>query len=169
MNLNLTRRGRLVLAAAVLAVVAIFVAVAAPGGSKADDRLDVAVLLPNFGSARWTKADAPTFKAAFAKAGVRGTVVNAGGDPAVHAQQAVDAMARGAKVLILANVDADTDASIAAVAHRRGVKVVYYDSLALKGGGDFYVSSTTSRSASCRARAWSAASAPRAPRASSSS
>jgi D-xylose transport system substrate-binding protein len=136
----LTGRARVLLGAAVLLVAALVVGFATTRDSKADDHLDVAVLLPNFGSARWQQSDAPTFRKAFAKAGVKGSVVNAGGDPAVHAQQAVDAMERGAKVLILANVDADTDASIAAVAHRRGVKVVYYDSLALKGGGDYYVS-----------------------------
>jgi D-xylose transport system substrate-binding protein len=136
----LTGRARVLIGAAVLLAAALVIGFATTRDSKADDHLDVAVLLPNFGSARWAQADAPAFRAAFAKAGVKGTVVNAGGDPAVHAQQAVDAMTRGAKVLILANVDADTDASIAAVAHRRGVKVVYYDSLALKGGGDYYVS-----------------------------
>jgi D-xylose transport system substrate-binding protein len=136
----LTGRARVLLGAAVLLVAALVVGFATTRDSKADDHLDVAVLLPNYGSARWQQSDAPAFQKAFAKAGVAGTVVNAGGDPAVHAQQAVEAMSRGAKVLILANVDADTDASIAAVAHRHGVKVVYYDSLALKGGGDYYVS-----------------------------
>lgn len=136
----LTGRARVLIGAAVLLVAAAVVGFATTRDSKADDHLDVAVLLPNYGSARWQQADAPAFRAAFAKAGIAGTVVNAGGDPATHAQQAVEAMSRGAKVLILANVDADTDASIAAVAHRRGVKVVYYDSLALKGGGDYYVS-----------------------------
>jgi D-xylose transport system substrate-binding protein len=108
-------------------------------GDGAADR--VAVLLPDSkSSVRWETADRPLLKAAFDAAKVPVTIQNAEGDKSTQQQQAEQAITNGAKVLLLVNLDSGSGAAIEANAKSRGVKVIDYDRLTLKGQADYYVS-----------------------------
>jgi D-xylose transport system substrate-binding protein len=108
------------------------------GGGDADR---VAVLLPDSkSSVRWETQDRPLLKKAFDDAGVPVTISNAEGDKSTQQQQAEQAITNGAKVLLLVNLDSGSGAAIAADAKAKGVKVIDYDRLTLKGSSDYYVS-----------------------------
>jgi len=110
----------------------------AAGGGEPDK---VAVLLPDSkSSVRWETIDRPEFKAAFERAGVPAEIQNAEGDKATQQTQAEQAITNGAKVLVLVNLDSGSGAAIAANAKSRGVKVIDYGRLTLKGDSDYYVS-----------------------------
>ena len=101
----------------------------------------VAVLLPDTqSSVRWETADRPLLGAAFKQAGVPATIQNAQGDKSTQQQQAEQAITNGAKVILLVNLDSGSGAAIEANAKSRGVKVIDYDRLTLKGSADYYVS-----------------------------
>jgi D-xylose transport system substrate-binding protein len=101
----------------------------------------VAVLLPDSKSSdRWETADRPLLKKAFADAGVPVTISNAEGDKSAQQQQAEQAITNGAKVLLLTNLDSGSGAAIQADAKSKGVKVIDYDRLTLKGSANYYVS-----------------------------
>ncbi len=108
------------------------------GGGKADK---VGVLLPDTkSSVRWESFDRPLLEKAFKSAGVPVTIVNAQGDKSTQQQQAEQLITNGAKVLLLVNLDSGSGAAIEANAASRGVKVIDYDRLTLKGGAKYYVS-----------------------------
>ena len=67
-------------------------------------------------------------------------IQNAQGDKSAQQQQAEQAITNGAKILLLTNLDSGSGAAIQANAKSRGVKVIDYDRLTLKGSGDYYVS-----------------------------
>jgi D-xylose transport system substrate-binding protein len=101
----------------------------------------VAVLLPDTkSSVRWETYDRPLLTQAFKDAGVDATIENAEGDKSAQQQQAEQAITNGAKVLLLTNLDSGSGAAIEANAASRGVKVIDYDRLTLKGNADYYVS-----------------------------
>ena len=101
----------------------------------------VAVLLPDTkSSARWETADRPLLAAAFKAAGVDATIQNAQGDTSTQQQQAEQAITNGAKVLLLTNLDSGSGAAIETAAAAKGVKVIDYDRLTLKGKANYYVS-----------------------------
>jgi D-xylose transport system substrate-binding protein len=107
------------------------------GGSKGK----IAVLLPDSkSSVRWETVDRPFLKKAFDDAGIQNEIQNAEGDKATQQQQAEQAITNGAKVILLVNLDSGSGAAIAANAKSRGVKVIDYDRLTLKGDSDYYVS-----------------------------
>lgn len=126
------------------------IAAACGGGSgdAADTEGSIWVLLPDSASsARWETDDRRFFKAAFEEAGlVEGdqngfTIVNAEGDAAKQQQQAEQAIAAGAKVLLIVNLDSGSAAAIISAARDADVKVVDYDRLTIEGpGADVYVS-----------------------------
>jgi len=108
------------------------------GGSKA---LKVAVLLPDTqSSVRWETADRPLLQQAFKSAGVPVEIQNAQGDKSTQQQQAEQAITNGAKIILLTNLDSGSGAAIENTAKARGVKVIDYDRLTLKGKADYYVS-----------------------------
>ena len=108
------------------------------GGGSAQK---VAVLLPDTkSSVRWETADKPLLKKAFDDAGVPVEIQNAQGDKSAQQQQAEQAITNGAKILLLTNLDSGSGAAIQANAASRGVKVIDYDRLTLKGQADYYVS-----------------------------
>jgi D-xylose transport system substrate-binding protein len=108
------------------------------GGSKAEK---VAVLLPDTqSSVRWETADRPLLQAAFKAAGVPVEIQNAQGDKSTQQQQAEQAITNGAKILLLTNLDSGSGAAIETQAAAKGVKVIDYDRLTLKGKADYYVS-----------------------------
>jgi D-xylose transport system substrate-binding protein len=107
-------------------------------GSKAQK---VGVLLPDTkSSVRWESFDRPLLEAAFKSAGVPVTIENAQGDKSTQQQQAEQLITNGAKVLLLVNLDSGSGAAIEANAQSRGVKVIDYDRLTLKGSAAYYVS-----------------------------
>ena len=111
------------------------------GGSSSSGTGKVAVLLPDTqSSVRWETADRPLLGAAFKQAGVPATIQNAQGDKSTQQQQAEQAITNGAKVILLVNLDSGSGAAIEANAKSRGVKVIDYDRLTLKGSADYYVS-----------------------------
>ena len=102
----------------------------------------IAVLLPDTTSSpRWETDDRRWFDAMLAQAGVSYTISNAQGDPATQRAQAQQALAEGAKVLVLVNLDSQSGAAIIADARAAGAYVVDYDRLTTSGpGADVYVS-----------------------------
>jgi D-xylose transport system substrate-binding protein len=111
------------------------------GGDGGGGAQKVAVLLPDTkSSVRWETADRPLLKKAFDDAGVPVEIQNAQGDKSAQQQQAEQAITNGAKILLLTNLDSGSGAAIQANAASRGVKVIDYDRLTLKGQADYYVS-----------------------------
>jgi D-xylose transport system substrate-binding protein len=111
---------------------------ASTSGNKAQK---VGVLLPDTkSSVRWESFDRPLLQAAFKSAGVPVTIDNAQGDKSTQQQQAEQLITNGAKVLLLVNLDSGSGAAIEANAQSRGVKVIDYDRLTLKGSAAYYVS-----------------------------
>jgi D-xylose transport system substrate-binding protein len=107
-------------------------------GNKAQK---VGVLLPDTkSSVRWESFDRPLLQDAFKAAGVPVTIDNAQGDKSTQQQQAEQLITNGAKVLLLVNLDSGSGAAIEANAQSRGVKVIDYDRLTLKGSAAYYVS-----------------------------
>jgi D-xylose transport system substrate-binding protein len=107
-------------------------------GNKAQK---VGVLLPDTkSSVRWESFDRPLLQQAFKAAGVPVTIDNAQGDKSTQQQQAEQLITNGAKVLLLVNLDSGSGAAIEANAQSRGVKVIDYDRLTLKGSAAYYVS-----------------------------
>jgi D-xylose transport system substrate-binding protein len=110
-------------------------------GGGGSDAQKVAVLLPDTkSSVRWETADKPLLQKAFDDAGVPVEIHNAQGDKSAQQQQAEQAITNGAKILLLTNLDSGSGAAIEANANSRGVKVIDYDRLTLKGSADYYVS-----------------------------
>jgi D-xylose transport system substrate-binding protein len=111
------------------------------GGGGGGEAQKVAVLLPDTKSSdRWEKADRPLLQKAFDDLGVPVEIQNAQGDKSAQQQQAEQAITNGAKVLLLTNLDSGSGAAIESNAKSRGVKVIDYDRLTLKGSRDYYVS-----------------------------
>lgn len=111
-------------------------------GQKAGAGAAVCVLLPDTkSSVRWETQDRPTFIAAFKKANVTATVVNAEGDAQKQRSQADQCLANGAKVILLTSLDSGSGNAIIAAAKSRGAKVIDYDRLNTGGpGAAYYVS-----------------------------
>jgi D-xylose transport system substrate-binding protein len=103
--------------------------------------IDVGVLLPDSqSSVRWETADRPYLDAAFKAAGLSDNITNAQGSPTTQQNQAEADISNGAKVLLLVNLDSGSGAAIEKLAKARGVKVIDYDRLTLKGAASYYVS-----------------------------
>jgi D-xylose transport system substrate-binding protein len=110
-------------------------------GSSDAKAQKVAVLLPDTkSSVRWETADRPLLEQAFKTAGVPVEIQNAQGDKSTQQQQAEQAITNGAKILLLTNLDSGSGAAIETQAAAKGVKVIDYDRLTLKGKADYYVS-----------------------------
>ena len=100
------------------------------------------VLLPDSASSpRWESDDRRFFEEAFTEAGVDHTIVNAEGDAATQQQQAEQAIADGASVILLVSLDTGSGATIIDQAKEAGIQVVEYDRFNTGGsGGAAYVS-----------------------------
>src|SRR5437764_9250496 len=114
-------------------------AIAKPTSSSAS--IKACALLPDTtSSTRYTLFDAPYLKAAFKKAGVAATIVNAHNDPQKQKSQAQQCLAQGAKVILLDQLDPASGASITNLAVSRGAKVIDYDRLVVGSKAAYYVS-----------------------------
>jgi D-xylose transport system substrate-binding protein len=101
----------------------------------------VCVLLPDTTtSVRWQQFDAPAFKAAFKKAGVPATVVNALGQPQKQLSQAEQCISAGSKVGIITDLDKGTSIAIQKKFAAVGGKTIDYDRQIVGGTGSVYVS-----------------------------
>jgi len=128
----------------IIALVAVSVAVTAAlaSGTKTAATTPACVLLPDTkSSVRWATQDRPTFIAAFKKAGIAASVVNAEGDAQKMVSQADQCLANGAKVILVTSLDAGSGCKIISNAQKRGAKVIDYDRLNTGcKGADYYVS-----------------------------
>ena len=127
---------------ALLSVVAVFslIAIALTGCSKKSEGF-VGVILPDAASsARWETADRGFLQAAFDNAGVKVDIQNANGDKAAFATIADQMLSKGAKVLIMVNLDSNSAKAVQDKAAKQGVKTIDYDRLTLNGSASYYVS-----------------------------
>ena len=118
------------------------VGVAAGKETKAAATTPACVLLPDTkSSVRWETQDRPTFVAAFKKAGIAATVVNAEGDAQKQVSQADQCLANGAKVVLVTSLDSGSGCKIIPNAQSRGAKVIDYDRLNTGcKGANYYIS-----------------------------
>lgn len=134
-------RTMLGLLALVVAGLAVFAATALAGTATKKGNIQVAVLLPDTqSSVRWETADRPFLAAAFKKAGLSASIVNAQGSAQTQQTQAEQAITNGAKVILLVDLDSGSGAAIEKNAKAHGVKVIDYDRLTLHGAATYYVS-----------------------------
>src|SRR4029078_6484247 len=140
---NLAKRSAPLVALAVLGALLLVAAASGHGNGKASSSASIkaCALLPDtVSSTRYTLFDAPYLKAAFKKAGVAATVVNAHNDPQKQKNQAQQCLAQGAKVILLDQLDAVSGNSITNLAVSRGAKVIDYDRLVWQSKASYYVS-----------------------------
>lgn len=101
----------------------------------------VFMVLPNSTTIRFESRDAPFFKQAMSKysPGTQVIVQNGEGDPARQQSLVEDAIAQGAKVIVLASTDANLAAGSLKAAENAGVPVVLYDHDAVGGKAEAHV------------------------------
>ena len=116
-------------------------AAAATGAAHAADAQKVFFLLPNSTTIRFESRDAPFFKEALAKyaPGAEVIVQNGEGDPARQQRLVEDAIAQGAKVIVLTSTDANLAAGSLKAAEDAKVPVVLYDHDAVGGKAEAHV------------------------------
>jgi D-xylose transport system substrate-binding protein len=101
----------------------------------------VGVILPDAASStRWESADLPILNAAFKAAGVTVDIQNANGDVAAFQTIANQMLSRGAKVLILVNLDSTSAKEVQDRAKAQDVATIDYDRLTIDGSASYYVS-----------------------------
>ena len=124
-----------------VAVAAVTVAVVASGATARTAQTgSVCVLLPDTkSSVRWEQFDKPAFAAAFKKAGVKATIVNALNDPQKQLSQAEQCISSGAKVGIITSIDTGTSIAIQKKFTAAGGKTIDYDRQIIGGTGSVYV------------------------------
>ncbi|WP_433795503.1 sugar ABC transporter substrate-binding protein [Actinoplanes sp. CA-252034] len=111
------------------------------GGTEITGNAGIGVILPDTkSSARWSTSDPAYLQAAFKKAGITAQIVNAEGDKEEFKRLADTLLDKGAKVLIIASLDAASGKAVIDDAHSRNVPVIDYDRLTLNGNADYYVS-----------------------------
>jgi D-xylose transport system substrate-binding protein len=124
-----------------LAIVALIAAGASARTTSAKAGIKACALLPDTkSSTRYTLFDAPYLKAAFKKAGVSAQVLNALGDSQKQTSQAQQCLAKGAKVILLDQLNAASGNAITNLAVRQHAKVIDYDRLVVGSKASYYVS-----------------------------
>ena len=114
-------------------------AIAKPTSSSAS--IKACALLPDTtSSTRYTLFDAPYLKAAFKKANVPAQVLNALGDAQKQKSQAQQCLAKGAKVILLDQLNAASGNAITNLAVSQHAKVIDYDRLVVGSKAAYYVS-----------------------------
>jgi D-xylose transport system substrate-binding protein len=127
--------------AVVLLAVGVTVTAAFAKSGKQSANADACVLLPDSkSSVRWETQDRRYLGAAFKKAGVSYSIVNAEGDAQKQRSQADQCLTNGAKVILLVNLDSGSGAAIEKAAKAKGAKTIDYDRLTLNGAASYYVS-----------------------------
>jgi D-xylose transport system substrate-binding protein len=127
------------LVAALVALAVASTAAAKVGSSKAS--IQACALLPDTtSSTRYTLFDAPYLKAAFKAAHVSAQVVNAQASATRQKSQAQGCLAKGAKVILLDQLDPASGKAITNLAVSHGAKVIDYDRLVVGSKAAYYVS-----------------------------
>jgi len=116
----------------------------AGGGGACEGEGLIAILLPGSASPdRWKHSDRLLFQRYLRDQGCGDDdflVQDAGGDPGTQQQQAGQALAQGATVIVLTNLGSASGAAIHQAAARAGAAIVDYDRLTADGRADVYVS-----------------------------
>ena len=113
----------------------------ASGGGGGGGKIEACALLPDTkSSTRYTLFDAPYLKEAFANANVSAQVLNALGDSQKQKSQAQQCLAKGAKVILLDQINAASGNAITNLAVQQGAKVIDYDRLVPGSKAAYYVS-----------------------------
>jgi D-xylose transport system substrate-binding protein len=125
-----------------IATLALLAVAGAPAKSeRTSANADVCVLLPDTKtSVRYELFDRPYLAAAFKKAKVSATIVNAQGDAQKMRSQADDCMTNKAKVVLLDALDPGSGAAITNTVTSRGGKVIDYDRLVVGSKASYYIS-----------------------------
>ena len=125
-----------------VAVAAVAVAVVASGATARTAQTgSVCVLLPDTkSSVRWEQFDRPAFQAAFKKAKIPATIVNALNDPQKQLAQAEQCISGGSRVGIITSLDTGTSIAIQKKFTAVGGKTIDYDRQIVGGTGSVYVS-----------------------------
>jgi D-xylose transport system substrate-binding protein len=140
---KLARRSAPLVAVAVLGALLLVAAASGHGNGKASSNAGIkaCALLPDTTtSTRYTLFDAPYLKAAFKKANVPAQVLNALGDSQKQKSQAQQCLARGAKVILLDQLNAASGNAITNLAVQQHAKVIDYDRLVVGSKAAYYVS-----------------------------
>ena len=137
----MTKKIVLALGLAGIAAIGVGASFATGAQRQSASTCDVGVLLPDSkSSVRWETQDRRFLDQAFSKAGLTACITNAENSAQRQRTQADQAITNGAKVLLLVNLDSGSGAAIQASAKAKGVKVIDYDRLTLKGSAAYYVS-----------------------------
>ena len=140
MKRTLRRSTAVLVVLGLIAAATVVVTGATASTKKTKANIDVCVLLPDTkSSVRWVQFDAPAFKAAFAKAGVKASITNALNDPLKQKAQATACLAAGAKVVIETALDNGSAASIEKLFTSKGGKAIDYDRQVTGGTASVYV------------------------------
>jgi D-xylose transport system substrate-binding protein len=111
------------------------------GTASSTAGIKACALLPDTkSSTRYTLFDAPYLKAAFKKANVPAQVLNALNDSQKQKSQAQQCLAKGAKVILLDQINAASGNAITNLAVKAGAKVIDYDRLVVGSKAAYYVS-----------------------------
>jgi D-xylose transport system substrate-binding protein len=111
------------------------------GGGGGGGKIQACALLPDTkSSTRYTLFDAPYLEQAFKQAGVSAQVLNALGDAQKQKSQAQQCLAKGAKVILLDQLNAASGTAITNLAVQQGAKVIDYDRLVVGSKASYYVS-----------------------------
>ncbi len=139
---HLPRWASVAVAAAVLVgLIAAAASARVDTSARTTAKIQACALLPDTkSSTRYTLFDAPYLKAAFRKAHVSASVLNAHADPQKQRAQAEQCLAQGAKVILLDQLDPASGASITNLAVSRKAKVIDYDRLVVHSKASYYVS-----------------------------
>ncbi|HEY3292477.1 MAG TPA: substrate-binding domain-containing protein [Candidatus Nanopelagicaceae bacterium] len=112
-----------------------------PAATPTTSSAFVGVILPDAASSnRWESADRPFLTAAFKAAGVTADIQNANGDVAAFQTIADQMLSKGAKVLIMVNLDSASAKAVQDKAKAQGIPTIDYDRLTLNGSESYYVS-----------------------------
>jgi len=110
-------------------------------GTTGSGEARVGVILPDTKSSdRWVNADAKYLKQAFDSAGVKVEIKNAEGDKENFKRIGSAMVNSGVKVLIIANLDAESGKAVIDQAKAKKIPTIDYDRLTLNGGASYYVS-----------------------------
>jgi D-xylose transport system substrate-binding protein len=110
-------------------------------GGGGGGKIQACALLPDTkSSTRYTLFDAPYLKEAFSKANVSAQVLNALGDSQKQKSQAQQCLAKGAKVILLDQINQSSGNAITNLAVQQGAKVIDYDRLVPGSKAAYYIS-----------------------------
>jgi D-xylose transport system substrate-binding protein len=142
--MTIVSRRRLRAGVVVLVAAAMVAALATTAGAKVHRSaasIQACALLPDTkSSTRYTLFDAPLLTAAFKAAKVPAQVLNAQASPQRQKAQAQGCLAKGAKVILLDQLDPASGAAITNLAVAGGAKVIDYDRLVPHSKASYYVS-----------------------------